>query len=121
MVPAMIGVESVSMCSGLLLLSLGLELLPFGPVPFCTSTGISPGMDMSSSECQAAAMRAKTNTDCLDRLPCWFFVDQATAQQHADQPATKQIEYEYTQAVSHCRPSSIQRNVDLGRQAYLRV
>ncbi len=77
MVPAMIGVESVSICSGSLLLSLGPELLPFGPVPFCTSTGMSTGMDMTFSVCQAAAKRAKTNTDGFDSLSgCFLLVRQ---------------------------------------------
>ena len=72
MVPAMTGVESVSICSGLLLLSLGPELLPFGPVPFCTSTGKSTGMDMTCSLCLAAAA-AKTNADDVDSLTGWVF------------------------------------------------
>ena len=81
MVPAMIGVESVSICSGSLLLPLGPGLLPLGPVPFCTLTGKSAGMDITSSECQVAAIRAKTNTDCFDSLSGWLFVGQATAWQ----------------------------------------
>ena len=101
MVPAMIGVESVSICSGLLLLSLGPELLPFGPVPFCTSTGKSTSMDMTSSVCQVAAKRAKNDQVCFNSLPGWCSVGQAIAQQHAltSQPQIRSST-DYTQAVS---------------------